>query len=326
MRKKLRVGILFGGKSVEHEVSLLSAKNVVAALDRSKYTPVLLKIDRFGRFETSLDAFLKKVDVVFPILHGPMGEDGTVQGMLKLAGIPFVGSDVLGSAIGMDKDVMKRLLREAGLPVGPFRVFRSGERIPSYEEFARTLGKTLFVKPANAGSSVGISKARNARELKQAISFAFRFDTKVLVEKAIDGREIECALLGNRELLVATPGEIIPNHEFYSYEAKYLDENGASLRVPARLTDRQAGEVQRLAKQAFQTLEAAGFARVDFFLTPRGKWYVNEINTIPGFTSISMYPRMFAASGISYPILIDRLIGLALERFQDDRKLSTSRL
>lgn len=326
MRKKLRVGILFGGKSVEHEVSLLSAKNVVAALDLSKYTPVLLKIDRFGRFEIPLDAFLKKVDVVFPILHGPMGEDGTVQGMLKLAGIPFVGSDVLGSAIGMDKDVMKRLLREAGLPVGPFCVLQQGERVPSYETFARTLGKALFVKPANAGSSVGISKARNARELNQAIKFAFRFDTKVLVEKAIDGREIECALLGNRELLVATPGEIIPNHEFYSYEAKYLDENGASLQVPARLTDRQAGEVQRLAKEAFRTLEAAGFARVDFFLTSRGKWYVNEINTIPGFTSISMYPRMFAASGISYPMLIDRLIALALERFQDERKLSTSRL
>ncbi len=326
MPKKIRVGILFGGKSVEHDISLLSAKNVVAALDRRKYVPVLMKIDRRGRFALPLDAFLKKVDVVFPILHGPMGEDGTVQGMLRLANVPFVGSDVLGSAIGMDKDVMKRLLREAGLPVGPFLVFRVGESVPSYESLAKALGKTLFVKPANAGSSVGISKVKNAEELKQALALAFRFDTKILVERALVGREIECALLDDDELSVATPGEVIPTREFYSYEAKYLDEDGARLEVPARLTVRQREAVQDLAKKAFRVLEASGFARVDFFLTDDGKWYVNEINTIPGFTGISMYPRMFAASGVSYPELIDRLLTLAIKRFEKRKKLSTSRL
>ncbi len=326
MPKKIRVGILFGGKSVEHDVSLLSAKNVVAALDRSKYVPVLLKIDRRGRFVMPLENFLKKVDVVFPILHGTMGEDGTVQGMLKLAGIPFVGSDVLGAAIGMDKDVMKRLLREAGLPVGPFMTLRDGERQPSYATLAKKLGKTFFVKPANAGSSVGVSKVRNAKELKQAIALAFRFDNKVLVEKALAAREIECALLGNEDPIVAMPGEVVPNHEFYSYEAKYLDKNGARLEVPAKLIPKQAKTVQDLAKKVFRTLEASGFARIDFFLTESGKWYVNEINTIPGFTSISMYPRMFAASGIPYPALIDRLIILALERFEKERKISTSRI
>lgn len=326
MPKKIRVGILFGGKSVEHDVSLLSAKNVVAALDRGAYTPVLLKIDRRGHFEIPLETLLKKVDVVFPILHGSMGEDGTVQGMLKLAGIPFVGSDVLGSAIGMDKDVMKRLLREAGLPVGPFRVLRGGEPVPSHHSLARSLGPILFVKPANTGSSVGISKVRNARELKEAIAFAFRFDTKVLIEKALVAREIECALLGNDEPLVAIPGEVIPTHEFYSYEAKYLDANGARLEVPAQLTVKQTKTVQSLAKKVWRVLGTKGLARVDFFLTSEGKWYVNEINTIPGFTSISMYPRMFAASGISYPVLINRLITLALERFEKEQQLSTSRL
>ncbi len=326
MPKKIRVGILYGGKSVEHDISLLSAKNVVAALDRTKYTPVLLKIDRRGRFTAPLDNFFKKVDVVFPILHGPMGEDGTVQGMLKLSGIPFVGSDVLGSAIGMDKDVMKRLLREAGLPVGPFRVVHQGESPPSYDALAQTLGPVLFVKPANAGSSVGVSKVRNARELKQALALSSRFDTKVLIEKALPAREIECALLGNRDLLVGVPGEVIPQHEFYSYEAKYLDAHGARLEVPARLTAKQRDTVQDLAKKVFRVLEAGGFARVDFFLTNKGKWYVNEINTIPGFTSISMYPRMFAALGLPYPALIDRLIMLALERFETERRLSSSRL
>lgn len=325
-KRKVRVGIIFGGKSVEHEVSLRSAKNVVAAIDRQKYTPVLLKIDQRGRWEIEPHAFFKKVDVVFPILHGPLGEDGTVQGLLKLVGIPFVGSDVLGSAIGMDKDVMKRLLREAGLLVGPFRVLRKGEDIPSYVTLSKTLGRVLFVKPANAGSSVGVSKVKNAADWKRAIELAFRFDNKIIIEKALSAREIECAVLGNDDPIVAVPGEVIPNHEFYSYEAKYLDENGARVEIPAKLTRSQIKTVQGLAKQVFRTLEASGLARVDFFLTQEGKWYVNEINTLPGFTSISMYPKMFEASGISYGELIDRLITLALERFEEEKNLTTSRL
>lgn len=369
MARKIRVGILFGGKSVEHEVSLRSAQNVVAALDRHKYEPVLIGIDKQGRWQRGEELFLtaakndmntraskrtekhvkgeltfsperkgelvaldtqdgastQAIDVVFPILHGPLGEDGTVQGLLKLAGIPFVGSGVLGSAIGMDKDVMKRLLREAGLPVAPFLVFRRGEPI-SYALAAKKLGKTLFVKPANAGSSVGVSKAKDGASFKRAVALAFQFDNKILVEKALAAREIECAVLGNDKLLVAIPGEVIPNHEFYSYEAKYLDENGARIEIPARLTKAQVAVVQSLAKQVFQTLECAGLARVDFFLTRQGKWYVNEINTIPGFTSISMYPKMFEASGIDYAKLIDGLLTLALERFESDQHLQTSRV
>lgn len=325
MARKIRVGILFGGQSVEHEVSLRSAENVVAALDTRKYVPVRLKIDKRGRWEEPAEAFFKKVDVVFPILHGPLGEDGTVQGLLKLAGMPFVGADVLGSAVGMDKDVMKRLLREAGLPVVPFLVFRQGET-PLYPAVVKQLGKTLFVKPANAGSSVGVSRAKDASNFKQAVALAFRFDTKIIIEQAIRGREIECAVLGNTVLSVASPGEVIPTHEFYSYEAKYLDAHGAKFEIPAKLTMAQVRTVQTLAKHTFQVLECAGMARVDFFLTPRGTWYVNEINTIPGFTNISMYPKMFEASGISYAALIDRLIMLALERYTNKKQLQTSRL
>ncbi|TXG99759.1 MAG: D-alanine--D-alanine ligase [Candidatus Moraniibacteriota bacterium] len=367
MKQKIRVGILFGGKSVEHEVSLMSAQNVVEALDRNKYEPVLIGIDKKGRWhiqeelitlstrltkrvkkvrekDTQSVAFIPahqgvlqplnqskgqktfpKVDVVFPILHGPMGEDGTVQGLLKLAGIPFVGADVLGSAIGMDKDVMKRLLKEAGLSVAPFLVFRQGEHM-NYTSIVRKLGKMLFVKPANAGSSVGVSKVKGLGDFQKAVALAFRYDQKIIIEQAILGREIECAILGNDTLIASVPGEVIPTHEFYDYEAKYLDEDGAQLEVPAGLSKQQITTVQALAKRTFKILECSGLARVDFFLTPRGKWYVNEINTLPGFTNISMYPRMFAASGLSYDKLIDRLLQLALERFQTAKKLETSRV
>lgn len=326
MKRKIKVGILYGGKSAEHEVSLLSARNVVDALDRKKHTPVLLKIDKRGRWEKPPEIFFKKVDVVFPILHGPLGEDGAVQGLLKLAGIPFIGADVLGSAIGMDKDVMKRLLLEAKLPIGPFRVLKKNEVWPSYQALIKTFGRTLFVKPANAGSSVGVSKAKDAKSFRRAVALAFKFDNKIIVEQALAAREIECAVLGNDDPIVALPGEVIPNQEFYSYEAKYLDENGARVEIPARLTKQQIKTVQGLAKKVFQTLEAASLARVDFFLTQEGKWYVNEINTIPGFTNVSMYPKAFEASGISYVKLIERLITLALERFEQNQKLTTSRL
>jgi D-alanine-D-alanine ligase len=309
---------------VEHEISLLSASNVIAALDRKKYTPVLLKIDKRGCWQMKSEVFFRKVDVVIPILHGPLGEDGTVQGLLKLAGVPFVGASVLGSAVGMDKDVMKRLFRDAGLSLARFIILRKGERC-SYGATARKLGAVMFIKPANAGSSVGVSKVKRAKDFNEALRVAFTYDTKVIIEEYIAGREIECAVLGNRQPIVSIPGEVIPMHEFYSYEAKYLDEYGARIEVPAKLTSKQVKQVQQLAVKVFRVLECAGLARVDFFLTPRGKWYVNEINTIPGFTSISMYPKLFEATGIPYAALIDRLIKLALERFDEESRLLTTR-
>jgi D-alanine-D-alanine ligase len=350
---KKRLGILFGGRSAEHEVSLQSAKNVADALDGGKFEPVLIGLDREGRWWLEKDAtaprepittdlpvtiapgngrlmsltdgsFVAAIDVVFPVLHGPFGEDGTVQGLLKLAGVPFVGCDVLGSAVGMDKDVMKRLLRDAGLPIGKYLVLRDTDK-PDFDAAVASLGLPLFVKPANLGSSVGISKARNAEEFAAAVREAFRYDRKVVIEEFIDGREIECAVLGNDEPDASVPGEIIVNADFYSYEAKYLDENGAALRIPADLPPEKAREIQDLAVRVFKTLETSGLGRVDFFLKPDGTVIVNEINTMPGFTRISMFPRLWEASGLPYPELIDRLIGLAIERFEKGRRLETTR-
>ena len=361
MTKKIRVGILFGGKSAEHEISLLSAKNVIDALDKNKYEPVLIGIDKTGRWLmgepsqfllnssnpklialnkansesvalapqsegklTSLNSghLDQSVDVVFPILHGPFGEDGTIQGLLKLANVPFVGAGVLGSAVGMDKDVMKRLLREAGIPVPKFLVFRSGKHI-DFEGVTRELGLPIFVKPANLGSSVGISKVKDKAGFEQAVTNAFRYDNKILVEEAIQGREIECAVLGNDDPIASVPGEIIPTHEFYDYEAKYIDEHGAKLEAPAKLDASTVKRVQELAVRVFKTLNCEGMGRVDFFLKADGTLLVNEINTIPGFTKISMYPRLWALSGIPYTGLIDRLIQLAVERFELEQLLST---
>lgn len=364
MTKKIRVGVLFGGRSAEHEVSLQSAKNVIGALDRGKYEPVLLGIDKEGgwhlhdeanyllnesspkliKFSQSVDDLaivpgnsastlmgLKKnqglgaVDVVFPVLHGTYGEDGTVQGLLKLLDIPFVGASILGSSVGMDKDIMKRLLRDAGIPIGKFKTLHRQSRIqPSYEEVARDLGSTLFIKPANAGSSVGVSKAKNKVEYDAALTEAFQFDTKILVEEYVKGREIECAVLGNFEPIASVPGEIIPHHEFYSYEAKYLDENGAGLEIPAKLAPGVAEAVQKMAIETFQALSCEGMGRVDVFLTEKNEIFVNEINTIPGFTKISMYPKLWAATGIQYSELIDRLITLALERHEEEGRSKTS--
>jgi D-alanine-D-alanine ligase len=268
---------------------------------------------------------LGKVDVVFPVLHGPFGEDGTVQGLLKLANLPFVGAGVLGSAVGMDKDVMKRLLRDAKIPVPKFLVFERSElgRI-KYAPVKRLLGLPFFVKPANLGSSVGISKVTNEREFSGALREAFRYDNKVLLEEGINGREIECSVLGNDNPIASLPGEIITSHDFYSYDAKYLDEKGAQLIVPARLPKQVVTRIQELALKAFKVLCCEGMGRVDFFLRGRSEVIVNEINTIPGFTTISMYPKMWQASGISYSRLIDRLIRLALERFQREKRLRTS--
>ncbi|MDR1250765.1 MAG: D-alanine--D-alanine ligase [Treponema sp.] len=387
--KKLAVGILFGGKSAEHEVSLQSAKNVYDAIDRSKFEPVLIGIDKSGRWllngesrfllnaddprrislnpegkpvvlipesagiltglessksggsaETlgvrrgqppaaaektaSRDAGPGRLDVVFPILHGPFGEDGTVQGLLKLANIPFVGPGVLGSAAGMDKDVMKRLLKDAGIPVGKFLVLPAHKPVPAFAEISGVLGRSFFIKPANMGSSVGISKVHEEGEYSVAVKTAFQYDTKIVAEEFIPGRELECAVLGNEYPSASVPGEVISSHEFYSYDAKYLDEKGARLEIPAKVPEETGKRVQELAIKTFQALCCEGLSRVDFFLKESGEVIVNEINTMPGFTRISMYPKLWEASGIGYTELISRLIGLAIERFEKERALKTT--
>jgi D-alanine-D-alanine ligase len=369
VKQKTVVGILFGGKSAEHEVSLQSAKNVYDAIDRSRFEPVLIGIDKSGRWLLNDESrFLlnagdprrislnpegdpvalvpesggllssaagakkpgfetvqaKRLDVVFPILHGPFGEDGTVQGLLKLADIPFVGPGVLGSAAGMDKDVMKRLLRDAEIPIGKFIALKSHEPVPSFAEVVAALGKPLFIKPANMGSSVGISKVHDEGEYSGAVKNAFQYDAKIVMEEYIPGRELECAVLGNEEPAASIPGEVISSHEFYSYDAKYLDENGAALEIPANIPPETARRIQELAVKTFQCLCCEGLSRVDFFLKANGEIIVNEINTIPGFTRISMYPKMWEASGIGYTELITRLIELAIQRFEKERGIKTS--
>jgi len=317
--KKIKIGILFGGKSTEHEISLQSARNVIGALDKTKYQITPIKINKDGKFNFG---FTKNLDVIFPILHGPFGEDGTVQGLLKLAGIPFVGASVLGSAVGMDKDVMKRLLRDAGIPVGRFITLNYGEKI-TFEKSKKDLGLPLFIKPANMGSSVGISKVKNKKEFGAGIKNAFKFDTKVIIEEFINGREIECAVLGNDKPKASIPGEIISSQEFYSYDAKYIDK-GSVAEIPAKLNKKTVKKIQKLAIRVFKTLNCEGMGRVDFFLKKNGTVLVNEINTIPGFTDISMYPKLWEASGLPLPKLLDRLIELAIERFQREQKLKTT--
>ena len=324
MGKKITVGILFGGKSAEHEVSLQSAKNVTDAIDRSKYEPVQIKIDKDGSWSRPFNDLA--VDVVFPILHGPFGEDGTVQGLLKLAEIPFVGAGVLASAAAMDKDVMKRLLREAGLPIGKFRSLLSGDKIPDYEELVSELGSPLFIKPANMGSSVGISKVCSKDEYQGALNEAFKYDCKIVIEEFIPGRELECSVLGSPHSVIeaSVVGEIKPSHDFYSYDAKYIDDKGAELIIPAGIPAETSLRLREIAIEAFKTLCCEGLARVDFFLKEDGGIIVNEINTMPGFTRISMYPKLWEASGLSYTRLIDRLIELALGRFEKEKSLKTS--
>ncbi len=361
MKKKIRVALLCGGKSAEHEISLQSAKNIFEAIDREKYQVLLIGISKKGQWtliETSRKGWPKsipsikankslalapgrkmgplvglsgreavgRVDAVFPVLHGPFGEDGTVQGLLKLANVPFVGAGVLGSAVGMDKDLMKRLLRDAGIRIARFLVFdRSSFQEIEFENLQHQLGVPFFVKPANLGSSVGIHKVSDKKQLERALKDAFQYDSKILVEEYIQGREIECSVLGNDHPIASVPGEIITGHEFYSYEAKYLDEKGAVLKIPAELPAGITKEIQDIAIQSFKTLCCEGMARVDFFLRDNREVIVNEINTIPGFTKISMYPKLWEASGISYAELIDRLIQLALERFKKEQRLKTSR-
>lgn len=355
--KKIKVAILFGGKSAEHEVSVQSAKNVYTALDKNKYDVVVIGIDKQGQWHLSsgekllqltssigtnetntlslvqqetlnptlrnAQTDLGNIDVVIPVLHGPYGEDGSMQGFLKLLNIPFVGSGVLGSAVGMDKDVTKRLLRDAGLPIGKFLTYTSKNQINT-EEIKQELGLPVFVKPANMGSSIGVVKAKTEEEVYAAIEAAFSYDTKILIEEYIPGVEIECSVLGNDQPIASVPGEIVAHHEFYDYDAKYIDEHGAELKIPAELPQEKTKEVQELAMKAFETLCLEGMARVDFFYTPDKKFYINEVNTIPGFTNISMYPKLWKASGIDNPELIDRLISLALEKFSKQKALTSS--
>jgi D-alanine-D-alanine ligase len=356
VKRRIRVGVLFGGRSGEHEVSLVSAASVIGALDHAKYEVVPIGISREGRWHMGfgsrgpLSEVLKKgqavipsadpsgpkfiardqqegtkrvrgVDVIFPVLHGTFGEDGTLQGLLELAGIPYVGAGVLASSAGMDKDVMKRLFRDASLPVVDWVVVLRSEWKQNPARLRKLieskLGYPLFVKPANLGSSVGISKVRDRPELARALDLAAAYDRKVIVEKGLDAREIECSVLGNDKPEASVPGEIIPVNEFYDYEAKYVKE-GSELIIPAKLSRVQTSCVRDLALRAFSAVDCAGMARVDFLLDrPSGKLFVNELNTIPGFTPISMYPKMWEASGLPYPALLDRLIELALERHRE---------
>jgi len=394
--KKLRVGVLFGGRSGEHEVSLLSAASVVNAIDKTKYEVVPIGITKEGRWLTAGDAerllsgehheekHLRagdpdatpgaavlasgeavvvppepvhrgpssltpfqtdgltrrasdraiNVDVIFPVLHGTFGEDGTIQGLLELADIPYVGAGVLGSSAGMDKDIMKALFRALDLPIVKHVTLLRSDWDADAKKAEKIVDKQLkypvFVKPANLGSSVGISKARTKKELGPAIYEAAKFDRKIVIEQGVGGirhkaREIECSVLGNDHPQASVPGEIVPVKEFYDYAAKYLDE-GSELIIPAKLTKAQTKKVQELAIRAFQAVDCSGLARVDFLMDPKTrKLFVNEINTMPGFTAISMYPKLWAASGLAYSDLIDRLIQLGIERHQDKKKNQYSR-
>ncbi|MBX6351270.1 MAG: D-alanine--D-alanine ligase [Clostridia bacterium] len=365
MGQRLRVGILFGGRSFEHEVSLMSAASILAALDRERFEPVPIGIAKDGRWlvledaERALQAGLEAsrgtllavrpdpaagrpflptparpepapsresrgalaealaVDVVFPVLHGPYGEDGTVQGLLELAGVAYVGSGVLGSAVGMDKALQKDVLRRHGIPTVDYQLVRAAELERDPEAVLDALeGRfrfPVFVKPANSGSSVGVAKAAGRAELREALARAAAFDRRLLVEEAVAAREIECGVLGNEEPVASLPGEVVTARDFYDYEAKYRDE-ATRLIVPAELAPEVVAAVQDLAVRSFLALDAAGLARVDFFLLPDGRLLVNELNTMPGFTRMSMYPRLWEASGLRYPELVSRLVELALER------------
>jgi D-alanine-D-alanine ligase len=356
---KLRVGVIYGGRSGEHEVSVVSAASIFKHLDRNRFQPVPIRIGKDGRWvldekePTALTAgdveagapvgalqvteptaaISGGIDVVFPILHGPYGEDGTVQGLLELANVPYVGAGVLGSALGMDKAVSKSVFAANGLPIVPYLTVttRQWQTVPGevVAGVAGSLGYPVFVKPANLGSSVGISRATSEGELGPAIRSAFEYDRKIVIEAGVpNAREIECAVLGNDEPEASLPGEIVVTHHdgFYSYEAKYLDPGGATPRIPADLTPEMTEKVRRLSIDAFRALDLAGMARVDFFLDGRdGALYLNEVNTLPGFTAISMYPKMWEATGLSYPDLLTRLLTLAIERHERKQQLRTSR-
>ena len=358
---KINVAIVFGGQSSEHQISLLSAKNVIEAIDRKRFEPFLIGIDKSGVWhflgqeldlihqEDAKRIALKKadhpilfsqnakghqiisqkdyktigtVDVLFPILHGVYGEDGSIQGLAKIANVPCVGCDILGSAIGMDKDITKRLLRDANIAVADFITLRKNynDHI-GYDFIADRLGSELFLKPANLGSSVGVSFVNQKETYDKAIRHAFTYDHKVIVEEKISGRELECAVLGNLNPSASVIGEVMPKSSWYSFENKYMDTDGAQLAIPALLDDQKKEEIRQLAKEVYRLLECQGMARIDFFMQDNGALIVNEINTIPGFTNISMYPKLWEASGIPYSHLITSLIELAIEQHQAYTKL-----
>lgn len=361
---KKTVALIFGGKSAEHEVSLRSAKNIADALDKEKFTPILIGISKEGswyRFsdQAIFDSTTKIIDhalpsgaesvalialkgqpviyslkdhskttldIAFPILHGTMGEDGTIQGLFKMVQVPFVGCGVWSSASGMDKEIMKRILSEAQIPSARYLLL-TPEKKSSYDEVVAKLGTPFFIKPANAGSSVGVHKIKSETDFSKGLADAFQFDTKVLAEEFIKGRELECSVMGLNEAPFASlPGEVIPQHEFYSYEAKYIDENGALLKIPAELPKEALEKLQSIAKKTYQVMGCDGLTRVDFFLQANGDFYVNEINTLPGFTKISMYPKMWEATGLSYKDLISKLIQFGFDKYQQEQKLKTSYL
>jgi D-alanine-D-alanine ligase len=367
--KKIRVAVLYGGRSGEHEVSLQSAASVINYLDRDRFEIVPVAIDKQGRWllndisllkgkkslpvfkdapkvvlppnpaDTGDDSALirlgesgeaRGIDVVFPVMHGPLCEDGTIQGLLELADLPYVGCGVLASAVAMDKDVAKRVARDAGIPIVPYVSLKHEVWKKEKQQFAKRveeqLGYPVFVKPANLGSSVGVHKVKEPSGLDAALEDAFNYDRKVVVEAAVNAREIEVSVLENPEAgadpLASIPGEIDPAHEFYSYEAKYLDENGAALIIPAKLDPQETKRAQEIARKAFTALECEGMARVDLFLDrTSGEFFFNELNTIPGFTSISMYPKLWEASGISYQELLSKLVDLAISRHQKKKTL-----
>lgn len=359
---KKKVALIFGGRSSEHEISIKSIKNIFEALDKSKFEPILVGISKQGSWYqipsaeilaslTSLDdrkipkqihactlvfqngkssiLLLEKninlsIDIAFPVLHGTFGEDGTIQGYFKMMNLPFVGCGVLASAMGMDKEIMKRLLDHAGIKNAK-SVLITKSQTHGYDKIAQALGSTFFIKPANSGSSVGAFKIKSATDFESKCPIALSYDEKVLAEEFIEGREIECSVKGlNSNPQAALPGEIIPNHEFYSYDAKYIDDNGAKIQIPASLDETTIQKIQDLAKKTYQILCCDGLTRVDFFLKKNGEIYVNEINTIPGFTNISMYPKMWEASGISYSDLITNLIQLAFEKAEKDNQIQFS--
>ena len=325
---KLRVAVVYGGRSGEHEISLRSAKSVMEALDQNRYKVLQYLISKDGKWHPRPilpePGANPEIDVVFPILHGTFGEDGTIQGLLDLAELPYVGAGVLSSSVSMDKEVMKRLAREHGLPVTDYVVLKHPQ-LSDIADICSKLSFPVFVKPANLGSSVGISKASDCDQLRSAIELAAEFDRKIIVERGIVGREFECAVLGNDDPIAAAPCEILPSRDFYDYEDKYILDKAKTV-LPADLKPDQVATMQKLAVECYRAVECEGMARVDFLLeNATGRFYINEINTIPGFTSVSMYPKMWEHSGLAMPRLIDRLIELALERAQWKRSLRYSR-
>lgn len=360
---KLKVLILFGGYSTEHEVSINSARNVAHAIDKNKYEPILVGISKTSgtlyhfpgdslpkdlitltdtnqaantivnlrkkghavdlmNADSSIDI---SIDVVLPILHGKYGEDGCLQGMFRALGLPFAGCAVASSAVCMDKDFTKRILQSAGIPIGPYLTFYAGD-VPTYEEITTTLGSPFFIKPANTGSSVGVYKIKTKADFDKYMPVVFKYDEKIVIEQLISGREIECAVLGNETPIASVLGEITPHHEYYSYEAKYIDPDGAALSIPARLDDITTQKVQDYALKAYKVMGCKGLSRIDFFVTKENEIYLNEINTMPGFTNISMYPKLFEASGINYTDLISQVIQLGLHDYEKWTSFTTEHI